>query len=71
MLYYRDRLRTVVNVFGDCVGVGIVSRFSKKQLMTSPPLSTGPPTNDTVREKEGSNDLVNKVERNRTESSQL
>lgn len=31
---FSDRLRTMVNVFGDCVGVGIVSRFSKKQLST-------------------------------------
>ena len=38
--FYSDRFRTTVNVFGDCVGVGIVTRFSKKQLskpQTTPP----------------------------------
>ena len=30
---YRDRLRTMINVFGDAVGTGIVQHLSKADLM--------------------------------------
>ena len=51
--FSSDRFRTTVNVFGDCVGVGIVTRFSKKQLsnpQTTPPShqSENPSDNDKV-----------------------
>ena len=32
----RDRFRTTVNVLGDCFGVGIVQRYSLKQLGPRP-----------------------------------
>ena len=36
-LPHRDRFRTTVNVFGDCVGVGVISRLSRKQLSAGVP----------------------------------
>lgn len=34
--YHRDRCRTTVNVFGDCVGVAVIQRLSSKQLALAP-----------------------------------
>lgn len=31
-IFYRDRLRTTINVMGDCFGAGIVYHLSKKDL---------------------------------------
>ena len=49
---HRDRFRTVVNVYGDCVGVGIVSRLSKKQLsravVTNPEEVITPPDSSLI-----------------------
>ena len=32
---FRGRVRTCVNVWGDCVGVGIVEKLSRKELLAS------------------------------------
>ena len=37
VLWCRDRFRTTINVFGDCVGVGVVSHLMRKQLNAPPP----------------------------------
>ena len=31
----RGRIRTCVNVWGDCVGVGVIEKLSHKELMAS------------------------------------
>ena len=50
---FRDRFRTVINVGGDCIGVGIVYHFSKKHLDNCPhspalPKSPSLPPSTTV-----------------------
>ena len=47
---HRDRFRTTVNVLGDCYGVGIVQRYSRKQLGPPPPpvVSQSPKTTPTI-----------------------
>jgi len=32
-LSYRDRIRTTVNVWGDTVGCGVISKLSEKDLL--------------------------------------
>ena len=44
---FRDRFRTTVNVLGDCFGVGIVQRYSRKQLGPPPPPITTSQTHST------------------------
>lgn len=48
--FHRDRFRTTVNVLGDCYGVGIVQRYSHKQLGPPPPpvVSQPPKTTPTI-----------------------
>ena len=48
--FHRDRFRTTVNVLGDCYGVGIVQRYSRKQLGPPPPpvVSQSPKTTPTI-----------------------
>lgn len=48
--FRRDRFRTTVNVLGDCYGVGIVQRYSRKQLGPPPPpvVSQSPKTTPTI-----------------------
>ena len=38
----RGRIRTCVNVLGDCVGVGVIEKLSHKELVSS----TGSPETD-------------------------
>ena len=33
--FCRGRVRTCVNVWGDCVGVGVIERLSHKELVAS------------------------------------
>ena len=67
---YRDRLRTTVNVFGDCVGVGIVARHSRKQLASLDESSTTSSGNENNRgtERKQSQTIF---EESNTESSKL
>ena len=46
--FRRDRFRTTVNVLGDCYGVGIVQRYSRKQLGPPPPPIVTQPSKTTT-----------------------
>ena len=52
--FYSDRFRTVVNVYGDCIGVGIVAHLSRKQLEDSS--SRGQSSSTPAREDERGQD---------------
>ena len=45
MLFCRDRLRTSINVWGDCIGSAVIEKLSRKDLRST----NGERTADKVR----------------------
>ena len=70
MYLYSDRIRTTVNVFGDCVGVGIVNHMSRKQLerLTTPTIDHTPSSEDDKEQLQKSNSTKNDNYGSKTES---
>lgn len=61
----------MVNVFGDCVGVGIVSRFSRKQLEAESEATSRSSPSSPVKTEDSKQTLSLDAIESETESSRL
>lgn len=61
----------MVNVFGDCVGVGIVSRFSRKQLEAESEATSRSSPSSPVKTEDNKQTLSLDAIESETESSRL